>query len=178
MAVAPWIVSDGLWERIEPLLPKVERRFRGRQPQRCHPADPVVEGSRLCAARSDGLDGVPSVSPLTAATTTTRTGASYAAAPSPRSHDGRLSTAPGSAAPAGWLSAPSLGCTSSSGCSSATTAATRSTKPSSRSAAASSASEGSDHHCESSSQGSDEDARGLARSGPMWHKSLECPRFG
>ncbi|GAA0946948.1 hypothetical protein GCM10009550_22020 [Actinocorallia libanotica] len=26
----PWIVSDGLWERIEPLLPKVERR-------RCHP---------------------------------------------------------------------------------------------------------------------------------------------
>ena len=28
MAVAPWVVSDGLWERIEPLLPKVERRFR------------------------------------------------------------------------------------------------------------------------------------------------------
>jgi transposase len=28
MAVAPWIVSDGLWERIEPLLPRVERRFR------------------------------------------------------------------------------------------------------------------------------------------------------
>jgi transposase len=28
MAVAPWIVPDGLWERIEPLLPKVERRFR------------------------------------------------------------------------------------------------------------------------------------------------------
>jgi len=28
MAVAPWIVSDGLWSRIEPLLPKVERRFR------------------------------------------------------------------------------------------------------------------------------------------------------
>ena len=28
MAVAPWIVSDELWERIEPLLPKVERRFR------------------------------------------------------------------------------------------------------------------------------------------------------
>ena len=28
MAVAPWIVGDGLWERIEPLLPKVERRFR------------------------------------------------------------------------------------------------------------------------------------------------------
>jgi len=28
MAVAPWIVPDELWERIEPLLPKVERRFR------------------------------------------------------------------------------------------------------------------------------------------------------
>jgi transposase len=28
MAVAPWVVPDGLWERIEPLLPKVERRFR------------------------------------------------------------------------------------------------------------------------------------------------------
>jgi len=28
MAVAPWIVSDELWKRIEPLLPKVERRFR------------------------------------------------------------------------------------------------------------------------------------------------------
>src|SRR5512138_370123 len=28
MAVAPWIVSDELWSRIEPLLPRVERRFR------------------------------------------------------------------------------------------------------------------------------------------------------
>jgi transposase len=28
MATAPWIVSDALWVRIEPLLPKVERRFR------------------------------------------------------------------------------------------------------------------------------------------------------
>jgi len=28
MAGAPWVVSDELWERIEPLLPKVERRFR------------------------------------------------------------------------------------------------------------------------------------------------------
>ena len=24
----PWIVSDGLWERVEPLLPVVERRAR------------------------------------------------------------------------------------------------------------------------------------------------------
>src|SRR5215204_2048614 len=28
MAVAPWTVSDGFWERFEPLLPKRERRFR------------------------------------------------------------------------------------------------------------------------------------------------------
>ena len=28
MATAPWIVSDELWARIEPLLPRVERRFR------------------------------------------------------------------------------------------------------------------------------------------------------
>jgi len=28
MAVAPWIVSDELWELFEPLLPKKQRRFR------------------------------------------------------------------------------------------------------------------------------------------------------
>jgi transposase len=28
MAAAPWIVSDELWGLVEPLLPKVERRFR------------------------------------------------------------------------------------------------------------------------------------------------------
>jgi transposase len=28
MAVAPWIVSDELWELVEPLLPERERRFR------------------------------------------------------------------------------------------------------------------------------------------------------
>ncbi len=28
MAVAPWIVSDALWERIEPLLPQKARRLR------------------------------------------------------------------------------------------------------------------------------------------------------
>jgi len=34
MRESPWVVSDGLWERIEPLLPKRERRFRypGRKP--------------------------------------------------------------------------------------------------------------------------------------------------
>ena len=28
VAAKPWVVSDELWGRIEPLLPKVERRFR------------------------------------------------------------------------------------------------------------------------------------------------------
>ena len=28
MAVAPWIVSEELWSRVEPLLPRVGRRFR------------------------------------------------------------------------------------------------------------------------------------------------------
>lgn len=34
MGASPWIVSDDLWERIELLLPKWERRFRypGRKP--------------------------------------------------------------------------------------------------------------------------------------------------
>jgi transposase len=34
MAAAPWIVSDELWELLEPLLPRKERRFRypGRKP--------------------------------------------------------------------------------------------------------------------------------------------------
>jgi transposase len=34
MRVPPWIVSDALWERIEPLLPRRQRRFRypGRKP--------------------------------------------------------------------------------------------------------------------------------------------------
>ena len=34
MRESPWLVSDWLWERIEPLLPRRERRFRhpGRKP--------------------------------------------------------------------------------------------------------------------------------------------------
>jgi transposase len=28
MSLAPWVVSDERWERVEPLLPRVERRFR------------------------------------------------------------------------------------------------------------------------------------------------------
>ena len=34
MAAGPWIVSDELWSRIEPLRPRVERRFRYQSPQR------------------------------------------------------------------------------------------------------------------------------------------------
>lgn len=34
MRESPWLVSDGLWERLEPLLPARQRRFRypGRRP--------------------------------------------------------------------------------------------------------------------------------------------------
>ena len=34
MRESPWVVSDGLWERVEPLLPRTPRRFRypGRKP--------------------------------------------------------------------------------------------------------------------------------------------------
>lgn len=34
MRESPWVVSDGFWERVEPLLPRRERRFRypGRKP--------------------------------------------------------------------------------------------------------------------------------------------------
>ncbi len=34
MRESPWVVSDGLWERVEPLLPRRPRRFRypGRKP--------------------------------------------------------------------------------------------------------------------------------------------------
>ena len=57
MAVAPWVVSDALWERVEPLLPKVERRFRypGRKrlPDRRGAAGDLVRaahGDRLAAS--------------------------------------------------------------------------------------------------------------------------------
>ncbi|RDI74852.1 hypothetical protein Gocc_1741 [Gaiella occulta] len=29
MRVPPWIVSDGLWQQVEPLLPKRPRRVHG-----------------------------------------------------------------------------------------------------------------------------------------------------
>jgi transposase len=28
VAAKPWVVSDELWQRVEPLLPKIKRRFR------------------------------------------------------------------------------------------------------------------------------------------------------
>lgn len=48
MGALPWIVSDDLWERIEPLLPSKERRFRypGRKPL---PARVEIEGPRAAA---------------------------------------------------------------------------------------------------------------------------------
>jgi transposase len=44
VAAKPWVVSDELWERIEPLLPKVERRFRypGRKRLPDRPALPGI----------------------------------------------------------------------------------------------------------------------------------------
>jgi transposase len=50
MAAAPWIVSDDLWELVQPLLPKKERRFRypGRRrlPERETARDPVRAAHR------------------------------------------------------------------------------------------------------------------------------------
>jgi hypothetical protein len=71
MAVAPWIVSDGLWDRFEPLLPKRERRFRypggGSMIElRCRGRDPVrvAHGDRVAASAARawlwlGLDLLP-----------------------------------------------------------------------------------------------------------------------
>jgi transposase len=54
MAAAPWIVSDALWERIEPLLPKVERRFR--YPGRKRLDDrAALHGDPVCPADGDRL---------------------------------------------------------------------------------------------------------------------------
>ena len=54
MAVAPWIVSDGLWERFEPLVPKRERRFR--YPGRKRLDDrAALQGILFCVAHRDRL---------------------------------------------------------------------------------------------------------------------------
>jgi len=55
MAAAPWIVSDELWELVEPLLPKVERRFRYPGRKRL-PTGRRCRGSCSCCTRgSHGL---------------------------------------------------------------------------------------------------------------------------
>src|SRR5947199_170381 len=140
MAVAPWIVSDELWERIEPLLPKVERRFRypGRKrlPDRQalqgilfvlqtgiawrhlplelgKAGRPRKRHERLTAGRGYDHDKYRA--------------SSDSAGSQPRSLAARPNTAPAWVVLAGSSSAPSPSCTTSSGCSSATTAATRST---------------------------------------------------
>jgi transposase len=52
MAVAPWTVPDELWERVEPLLPRKERRFR--YPGRKRLPDREA-GGPLCPAHRDRL---------------------------------------------------------------------------------------------------------------------------
>jgi hypothetical protein len=47
MSVAPWIVSAELWERVEPLLPKVERRVRFPGRKRL-PDREALQGICLC----------------------------------------------------------------------------------------------------------------------------------
>jgi hypothetical protein len=54
MANAPWIVSDGLWKRVEPLPRKVERRSRFHAASVCPTADEArepLEGSLAVAQR-------------------------------------------------------------------------------------------------------------------------------
>src|SRR5437763_15965376 len=49
----PWEVEDGLWELIEPLLPKVERRFR-------HPGRKRLDDRRaLCGTLFVLYTGMP-----------------------------------------------------------------------------------------------------------------------
>src|SRR5260370_38477598 len=50
--VASWELSDSLWARIEPLLPKVKSRYRGRGKQRKH------VGGRPIAERRKVMSGI------------------------------------------------------------------------------------------------------------------------
>jgi transposase len=45
MAAAPWVVSDELWELVEPILPKRTRLFR--YPGRCRHAIPVCNTNKI-----------------------------------------------------------------------------------------------------------------------------------
>ena len=51
MAIAPWVVSDELWERVEPLLPRVERRFRYPGRKRVPDREALCRGSCSCCTR-------------------------------------------------------------------------------------------------------------------------------
>ena len=130
-----WTVTGGNRNDVTQLVALVERV-------------PPVRGEVAVAH----VGGPSRCSPPIAAMTTTNTAASSAdEASAQKSRAAKPGTALVSAATAGSSSALSLGCTSSSGCSSATTAGTRSTKLSSRSAVASSASGESITHSDSSS---------------------------
>ena len=54
MRAKPWEVPDGLWERVEPLLPRKQRRFRypGRKPSDDRR---VLQGDLVRAAHGDRL---------------------------------------------------------------------------------------------------------------------------
>ncbi len=56
MRARPWEVPDGLWERIEPMLPKRQRRFRypGRKPL----DDRLVLHRRRLLIRTDRRDDI------------------------------------------------------------------------------------------------------------------------
>ena len=56
MAAAPWVVSDELWSRIEPPLPKVERRHRYPGRKRL-PDRQALQGS-CCAFTRGSLGGI------------------------------------------------------------------------------------------------------------------------
>ena len=129
MTSAPWIVSDELWELIEPLLPKVERRFRYPGRKRL-PDRQALQGILFVLHTGISWPHLPlELGFGSAATTPTRCAINYATAASdPRSPTATTDTAPDSAAPAGSSNAPSPGSTTSNGCSSATTTAQRSTR--------------------------------------------------
>ena len=68
MAVAPWFVSDELWDLVEPMLPKRERRFRytavvapvryiAQARQRSVPC--YLGARRRCSCKSSKVAGVP-----------------------------------------------------------------------------------------------------------------------
>jgi hypothetical protein len=65
VAAKPWVVSDSLWERIEPLLPRVERRFRypGRKRLPHRQALQGIPGSAGCICRSSSATAVARPAP-------------------------------------------------------------------------------------------------------------------